>query len=107
MTSPTAGDFRSVGGFADSLVWAGTHQGNLLRFNGSSWTSEPDPGFSAEAIWGYTPRELFVVGNGGAVRRYDGTNWVPAASGTSQPLLGVLGVTGPVYAVGEAGASRR
>jgi uncharacterized protein YjdB len=103
MASPTTGNLRSVGGFADSLVWAGTHQGNLLRFNGHSWSSETDPGFSVEGISGYNPRHLYIVGNGGAVRRYDGTTWSPVTSGTTQPLLDVYLAAGELYAVGEAG----
>jgi len=103
MASGTTDNLRSVGGLADSLVWAGSHQGSLLRFNGSNWTREPDPGFSVEAIWGRSPREVYVVGNGGSVRRYDGTAWPPVASGTSQPLLGAYQAIGPLFAVGEAG----
>jgi hypothetical protein len=103
MASGTSDNLRSVGGLADSLVWAGSHQGSLLRFNGGGWTREPDPGFSVEAIWGRSPREVYVVGNMGLVRRYDGTAWPLVTSGTSQPLLGAYQAIGPLFAVGEAG----
>ena len=103
MASGTSDNLRSVGGLADSLIWAGGQSGSLFRFNGGGWTREPDPGFSVEAIWGRTPREVYVVGNSGQVRQYDGAAWSPVASGTDMALLSVYSPTGPVYAVGVGG----
>jgi uncharacterized protein YjdB len=107
MASPATGNVLSMGGFADSLIWAGENNHPMLRFNGHSWSSEPDPGFPVEAIGGYHPRDLYIVGGGGSVRHYDGSSWSPITSGTLQALLGVYQVTGPLYVVGQAGTILR
>ncbi|MCA9673108.1 MAG: hypothetical protein KC503_46265 [Myxococcales bacterium] len=56
------------------------------------------------AIWGAAPDEVYAVGEGGAVLRFDGRRWTPMSSGTSNDLFGVWGRSASdIYAVGAAG----
>ena len=55
-------------------------------------------------VWGSGPRDVFAVGAGGVIMRYDGVRWYLMFSPTRKELRSVWG-TGPtdVYAVGEDG----
>lgn len=62
---------------------------------------------SLRGVWTSGPNSAFVVGESGAIVRYDGTRWSQMShplSGTATALLGVWG-TGPdnVFVVGAAG----
>ena len=48
--------------------------------------------------------EVFVVGGSGVILRYDGSNWNPMISGTTERLYGIWGDSNSgAYAVGEKG----
>jgi hypothetical protein len=55
-------------------------------------------------IWGSGPDNLFAVGTGGTILRYDGVRWYEMPSPTTKDLRTVWGA-GPteVYAAGEDG----
>ena len=55
-------------------------------------------------VWASSPQDVFTVGAGGRVLRYDGTQWITQRSGTTHTLQGIWG-SGPndVFAVGREG----
>ena len=53
-------------------------------------------------IWGDSGENAFVVGTGGTILHFDGTNWIPAINVTRQNLWGIWGSSdGDVFAVGD------
>ena len=113
-------DLTSVWGNSASDVFATfrggipPHLGGEIRhYDGHQWTTVyvPPCGGSGvqcpafQAGWSSGPTDGFVVGDGGMIAHYDGTNWNPQASGTTQQLNGVWGVgsAGPAFAVGAVG----
>jgi len=86
--------------------------GNIVHFDGQTWTygyPAPCPNGilcpAFQAVWNSSPSDAFAVGDGGLIAHYDGTNWNPQASGTTELLSGVWGVgpVGAVFSVGAAG----
>lgn len=68
--------------------------------------SQPSPTASAGplySVWGSAANNVFAVGVGGRILRYDGTSWTTMASPTSRTLARVSG-SGPadVWAVGDS-----
>jgi len=59
-------------------------------------------------VWGTAPDDLFAVGSGGAILRYDGVQWYSMQSPTQRELRAIWGF-GPteVYAAGEDGVLLR
>lgn len=56
------------------------------------------------SVWGTTPGDVFVVGEGGTILHYDGSTWARMNSGTSSQLNGVWGTSNrDVFAVGDNG----
>ena len=59
-------------------------------------------------IWGASREEIYVFGEGGTILiSSDGTHFMKSDSGTSQPLFGVFGIDGAVYAYGYLGTLLR
>ncbi|HEX9729768.1 MAG TPA: Ig-like domain repeat protein [Gemmatimonadales bacterium] len=69
------------------------------------WTAMPIPTQSGIlGIWGCSPTDVFAVGGGGTILRFDGAAWSSMTSPTSETLHGVWGTScANVYAVGAAG----
>ncbi len=59
-------------------------------------------------VWGSGPSDVWAVGWGGTILRWDGRAWARVSSGATVDLLGVWG-SGPsdVWAVGEGGTILR
>lgn len=56
------------------------------------------------AIWGTSATSLWAVGNGGTIRKWDGTTWSGQTSGTTNHLRAVWGSDASnVWAVGDGG----
>ncbi len=68
----------------------------------------PTKGARINGIWGSGPSDVFLVGDGGMVLRFDGQAWKAMSSGVSVTLYDVWGL-GPteVHAVGSAGTALR
>lgn len=76
----------------------------VLRRAEGLWTSESVPPMNWYGVWGRDAEDVYVVGDGGTILHYDGTDWTAMNSGTGVQLYGVSGTaTGPVYAVGQSG----
>ena len=85
-------------------------QATLLRREAGVWTRVELPPLQRPGVdalfkvWGSGPDDVFVVGQRGAVLRFDGAEWTEDGVGTSQDLIAVWG-TGPgdVFVVGGRG----
>src|SRR5438094_2467970 len=69
------------------------------------WLYDPtgDGGANGE-VWGASPSDVFVVGDGGKILHYNGASWAAQLSGTTQFLFAVWGASGSdVFAVGDTG----
>ncbi|MBI4420748.1 MAG: Ig-like domain-containing protein, partial [Gemmatimonadetes bacterium] len=80
-------------------IW-GTSQSNLhasageqiLHYDGVDWTVTASiPGIALYQAWGSAPDDVYVVGDAGVIRHFDGTSWSPVSSGTTQVIHDVLG----------------
>jgi Tol biopolymer transport system component len=59
-------------------------------------------------VWGLTANNVFAVGAGGTILRFDGSSWSPMSSGTSVQLNSVWGTSASnVFAVGVGGTILR
>ena len=71
--------------------------------SGWCWTYPPR-GRPLNRIWGSDANNVWAVGDGGAVLRWDGSAWSPQSSGTAKNLYGVWGSSANnVWAVGAGG----
>ena len=82
----------------DDIWFAGR---DLLHWDGRAFAALD---LSGDAIWGAGARDVWLVGQNGFVRRFDGKGWAYAPKPTENALLGVWG-SGPddVWIVGEQG----
>lgn len=100
---PTGDWFNAVHGFSLDDVFGVTDNGDVYRFDGSSWRRTlPGGGLYLLSVWGSAPDDVFAVGHGGRIVHFDGAEWVEMTSGTTNRLWDVHG-TGPddVWAVGK------
>ena len=116
MPTPVSGTVFGIWGTSASDLWAvgGNQQsgtGFILRNNGAGWTQVTDPAVNGTQssffkVWGRSASEVFIVGTGGVILRYDGATYIPQSSPTALSLFTIAGVSsagGPVAAVGGAG----
>lgn len=55
-------------------------------------------------VWGSDPANVWAVGVGGTILKYNGTAWTAQTSGTTETLVGVWGTSSTnVWAVGNGG----
>lgn len=96
-----------VWGSSGTDVWATAAPiDTILHYSGTSWSLVAVPGThgSTQGVWGNHSWDVFVVGNGGAIVHFDGTNWTPQTSGTQTDLLAVWAARDSnVFAVGRKG----
>lgn len=92
---------RSVFVFSENDLWVGSNQ--PMHWNGTSWQT-----FNLSAsiwngwiykIWGSSSSNLYIVGGGGSIAHYNGTNWTKIESGTSLDILDIYGSNNEVLAV--------
>ncbi|MEM7675333.1 MAG: hypothetical protein AAF449_04940 [Myxococcota bacterium] len=99
-------DLWGVWGANPNDVWAvggnGREEGQatLLRFDGASWRRVEVPALSRSGVfaffkvWGTSADNVYVVGQRGAVLRWNGTELTEVLVGTSRDLIALWG-TGP------------
>ena len=101
-----------AGGPALGAVWAGGGQifalstkGNLLHYDGNTWSSPTPKQTYLTDVWGTSPSNVYAVGLFGKVLRFDGSAWNTVNSGSSSHFQAVWGSSASdVYVVGYSGA---
>ncbi len=88
------GPLYSILAFSPTDVWAGSSipehwDGQRWTFYGS--TRGYQGGFWIRRIWGTSSRDLYVVGDGGNIRRFDATTWQKLESGTTLDITDIYG----------------
>lgn len=53
-----------------AIVWAVGDGGQIARWNGAAWSSQPAPRANLAALWGTRDGELWAVGTQGSILRY-------------------------------------
>jgi len=84
-------ELKAVWGFASDDVWSVSYS-NILHFDGTTWdwvARIEDENFSG--IWGASPTEIYAVGAGGGIFRFDGSSWESESLGTDVWLRAVHG----------------
>lgn len=77
--------------------WAGLQGSNWAQVQSGTYQS-------LHGVWGLSSSEVWAVGEGGLVLRFNGTLWTPQISTTNEALYAVGGTSGSdVYAVGSRG----
>jgi hypothetical protein len=83
-------------------IWVSS-PGNLLRFNGSTWTSMANFDTSSssypygiQAMWADDEGKFYLVGGNGALFRYWNGSWALLQTGTTHELMGVYGGRNPL-----------
>lgn len=66
---------NALWGRADNEVFAGTVNGRILRYNGSTWSPETTPGAGVIVGLAGTASDTYAVGEDGLVWRRSGTTW--------------------------------
>jgi len=77
----------SMWGTGPNNIYASGY-GEVLHFDGSTWTSTPLGGqLSLYALRGTGPNDIYVSGDGGVMYHYNGSRWAPMRSaGTADEL---------------------
>ena len=106
MTVPAGvNTLRGVFGFSASEVYA-VGDDAVLHYDGTAWTALVPPLANPwRAVWGSSPTDLVIVGEGGQILQYDGASFTTASVGSATTTLqGVWGAsTSGVWAVGTGG----
>jgi hypothetical protein len=93
-------DLNAVWGAAAGDVWAVGSGGDILHFDGASWTTvESGTTAPLAGLWGTGPSDVWAAGGG--IMHYDGSAWSTVSSG--RPSATAVWASGPsdVWAVGN------
>lgn len=81
---------QAVHGSSVNDVWAVGSAGNLIRWNGNSWSTIIPSGSTVvwSGVWANSPKDVWVSGyfsslSKGIISHWDGTNWTPSYLGSS------------------------
>jgi len=100
---------EDVWGNDNNDVFAVGLQGEILHYDGTSWTAmESEAWQHLDKVWGYSGTDVFATGWGGFVLHYDGTSWTtmtPDKQGSTNSIWGSS--SDNVFAVGDAGVILR
>lgn len=100
----------------ESEVWVGGRLADqsaafILHLAGDEWKIQWQGGGTVEAIWGTGPSDIWAVGHGSTVLRYNGSSWAGASTSgisTDDTLTHVWGTsTTDVWIVGQQGSVYR
>lgn len=110
-----------VWGSAANNVWAVGDKGEMVRYDGTSWSlfrydgtsvssaplsnfATPARSYTLRGVWGSSASNVFAVGDSGVVLRYNGTSWSRMTTGTTAQLNRVWGSgASDVYAATATG----
>jgi len=101
VASPTTVTLTHVWGLSATDVYASGSDATgsvFLHYNGTTWApfAVPPPESVIANIWGTGPNDLFIVGNEG-LHRWDGTQWLPVATGSQYTPRTMSGVGDTLY----------
>jgi len=89
---------------ADSYALAAGANGELIRFDGATWSRVQTPTtWQLNAVWASSSSSAYIVGSAGIILRFDGVNATTEPFITSANLRGVWGTGDRVLAVGDNG----
>ncbi len=70
-------DVRAIWGTSSSDVWIGGTSGQMVHYNGTSWSAPIAVGSSdVGSIWGSSSSDVYVVNRAGSIWHYNGSSWV-------------------------------
>lgn len=110
--------FGGIWGADGSNIWAVggsgvSNMGTVMKWNGAVWdvqtvvASPPLTDFPSLGVYAATQSDVWLVGAGGGIMKWDGSNWSSQSSGTTQTLHAVWGLSAnSVWAVGNGGVIR-
>jgi hypothetical protein len=102
---PNAGQLAAIWGAGGEVFAAGT---SILHATSGTFTLAAAPPITARSIWGSSPTDVFVVGDGGVILHWDGAAWTQMKVAFSTRLLAVSGSSATeVIAVGDGGTIER
>ncbi len=71
------------------------------------WRSVPGGGVARSAVWANSPNDVWTVGNGGVISRWNGSTFVNVPSGVTTDLYGVWGTSSTdMWVVGASAVTR-
>ncbi|MBN2284605.1 MAG: WD40 repeat domain-containing protein, partial [Deltaproteobacteria bacterium] len=76
------------------FIFSGLSGMTVAKAGEWTWQNPIAQGNDLVSVWGTSGSDVFAVGYGGTILRYDGSAWSPMTSGTTQTLWGVWGTTG-------------
>ncbi|WP_345736180.1 beta strand repeat-containing protein [Prosthecobacter algae] len=68
----------NIWGTAPNNIWAVADNGEfgpIIKWNGTSWSTQYTHTTGLRAIWGSSPTDIWAVGNSTGIVHYDGTSW--------------------------------
>ena len=89
------GEYNVVYAFSENDVWFG----GFIKWDGEKYTVHTSgfpflpngDGWRIKSMWGTSSQDFYVVGNGGNIAHYNGSNWTKIESGTELDINDILG----------------
>jgi trimeric autotransporter adhesin len=104
LATGTTGSLQAAWGASSGNVFfvgSDPNGGLVLRYNGTSFSTSNPTSRGLRGVHGRSPNEVYAVGAGGTIIRFDGTAWSAEASGVNADLYDVWTLeSGEVYVVG-------
>lgn len=89
------GEYRTVYAFAENDVWFnGTIKWDGIRYlaHTNNFPLLPNgDGWRINSMWGISSKDFYIVGNGGNIAHYNGSNWTKIESDTDVDLVDIWG----------------
>jgi len=101
---------RGVWGDGTGVVWTVSEEGDILRWDGTAWSTVYTGAGKLFTIWGSGPTDIWVGGTNGLFHGTGATSatlsWTPVAVEGNVPILSVWGSSASdVWAVGNDGST--
>lgn len=88
--SITVRHLNAVYAISENNVWAGGNNGEMLNYNGSTWTTSTLPSAGhVRAIHAFSASDVWVSGHGGKIWQYNGSSWSLNADTGSEEWNGI------------------
>jgi len=100
----TSNQLHDVWGTSSSDVWAVGDGGDILHFDGFTWSVTQTGGNTLNSVWGVSDTAVFAVGNLSTILHYDGASWTPMSNPAPAGIVAVWAATPEhAWAVGPTG----